>query len=93
MTEPVPRAVIEGLCEVARDHLGHQGELPLGARLVEDLELDSVQLLTLAVEIENHFRVCLDEEEQPIETVEDLARMIHEKLIQKECSAEGVAKP
>ena len=42
-------------------------------RLVEDLRLDSIRLLTLAVEVENRFRVRLDEvDEAGIETVGDL---------------------
>ncbi len=33
-------------------------------RLVEDLRLDSIRLLTLAAEVENRFRVILDEEDE-----------------------------
>jgi len=47
-------------------------------RLVEDLELDSLKTLTLALEVENHFRVCLDEEAE-ILTVGDLAAVIQER--------------
>jgi acyl carrier protein len=44
---------------------------------VEQLGLDSLKLLTLTIEIENHFRVCLDEEaEAEIVTVGDLARVV-----------------
>jgi acyl carrier protein len=65
---------------VAERHLGWQGELRPELRLVEDLELDSLKLLTLAVEVENHFRICLDEEdEMAIETVADLVRIIELK--------------
>ena len=50
--------------------------------LVEDLELDSLKLLTLAVEIENHFRICLDEEDEAaIETVADLVHTIERKVV------------
>ena len=44
-------------------------------RLVEDLELGSLKTLTLALEVENYFRVCLDEEAE-ILTVGDLAAII-----------------
>jgi acyl carrier protein len=50
-------------------------------RLVEDLRLDSVRLLTLAAEVENRFRVCLDEQDEgSIETVGDLVAVVRKKL-------------
>ena len=62
-------AIVEGIVSVARAHLELSDpalleldrEALLGLRLVEDLGLDSIQLLTLAVEVENHFEVALDE--------------------------------
>jgi acyl carrier protein len=78
MTE---REVIDLVAEVARDKLGWSGELRPEMRLIEDLELDSIRLLELAVEIENRLRVRLDEEEeQEIETVGDLATLVRSKL-------------
>jgi acyl carrier protein len=50
-------------------------------RLIEDLRLDSVRLLTLAMEVENHFQVRLDElDEGAIETVGDLVATVRKKL-------------
>ena len=50
-------------------------------RLAEDLALDSVQRLTLAVEVENRFRICLEpEDEEGIATVGDLASVVEGKL-------------
>ncbi len=69
--------IIDGIAEVARKHLGWEGELRPEMRLVEDLELDSLKTLTLALEVENHFRVCLDEEAE-ILTVGDLLAIIRE---------------
>ena len=72
--------ILEGVALVAQRHLGWKAELRPDMHLVEDLELDSLRLLTLAVEVENHFRICLDEaDEATIETVEDLVRIIEEK--------------
>jgi acyl carrier protein len=71
--------IIDGIAEVARKNLGWSGELRPEMRLVEDLELDSLKSLTLALEVENHFRVCLDEE-AAILTVGDLVGMIRERL-------------
>ena len=69
--------VLAGIAAVARAHVGFQGELHPELRLVEDLELDSLKMLTLALEVENHFRVCLDQE-AAIETVGDLVAAIRE---------------
>ena len=50
----------------------------------EDLELDSLRLLTLAVEVENRFRICLDQEDEAnIRTVSDLMEIVHRKLTEK----------
>lgn len=74
-------AILVGIEEVARQHLGWQGSLTPDMRLIEDLRLDSVRLLTLAMEVENRFRVFLDEiDEAGIETVGDLIAAVRRKL-------------
>lgn len=74
-------AILDGVTEVARAHLGWEGELAPEMRLVEDLRLDSVRLLTLAAEVENRFRVRLDEQDEgSIETVGDLVAVVRKKL-------------
>jgi acyl carrier protein len=78
---PADAEIVEGIREVARRHLGWHEPLPPGLRLVEALRLDSLRLLTLVVEIENHFRIRLDEGvEAGIETVEDLVQVVRRKL-------------
>jgi acyl carrier protein len=73
--------ILSGIAEVAQLHLGWEGPLLPEMRLVEDLRLDSVRLLTLAVEVENRFRVFLDElDEGAIETVGDLVAVVRRKL-------------
>ncbi len=67
--------ILDGIAGVARRHLGWEGSLRPEHHLVEDLGLDSLKLLTLAVEVENHFRVRLDD--QAIVTVGDLVAAIH----------------
>lgn len=92
--------ILQAVEEVARAHLGfgrrpgRDGEAAgpdrFGPelRLVEDLALDSIQRLTLAVEVENRFRICLDpEDEEGIETVGDLAAVVERKL--EAAEAEG----
>ncbi len=87
---PGPAAILAGVAEVAREHVGWRGELAAGMRLVEDLRLDSLRLLTLAVEVENRFRVALDEEDEAgIETVGDLVAAIRRKLAARAAGADG----
>ena len=45
---------------MAREHLGREGRLEPGLRVVEDLRLDSLELLTLSMELESRFDVTLD---------------------------------
>lgn len=74
-------AILAGIAEVARLHLGWEGAVTPDMRLVEDLRLDSVRLLTLAAEVENRFRILLDEaDEAGIETVGDLVAVVRGKL-------------
>lgn len=74
--------ILQGIEEVARAHLDLSGRrLGPDLRLAEDLALDSIQRLTLAVEVENRFRICLDpEDEEGIDTVGDLADAVGRKL-------------
>jgi acyl carrier protein len=77
--EPAARshasAVRAALAEIAA-RLGYRGPLAPELRLVEDLRLDSV-----AVEVEDRFRVCLDAaDEAAIRTVGDLERVLCAKL-------------
>jgi acyl carrier protein len=74
-------AILEGIREVARRHLGWSGPIRKEQRIVETLRLDSLRLLTLVVEVENHFRICLDQgSESDIVTVRDLVDEIRRKL-------------
>lgn len=73
--------ILTGIAEVAREHLGWEGPLTADMRLIEDLRLDSVRLLTLAAEVENRFRVVLSEgDEASIVTVGDLVETVRSKL-------------
>ena len=73
--------ILAGVAQVAREHLGVERALGLDERLVEELDLDSIRLLTLAAEVENHFQISLDpEDEARIATVGDLVAAIEAKL-------------
>ena len=69
--------ILAGIEEVAREHLGWRGRLEGKTRLVEDLGLDSLKALTLAVEVEDRFEVCLDpERDAELLTVADLVAAV-----------------
>jgi acyl carrier protein len=69
--------ILRAVETVAREHLQLEGRLTPDLRLAEDLRLDSVQLLTLAVEVENRLQVALDpEDDAAIATVGDLVEAV-----------------
>lgn len=73
--------ILGAISEVARRHLDWSGELRPEMDLVQDLELDSLRLLTLAAEVENRFEICLDaDDEAGLVTVGDLVEVVRSKL-------------
>lgn len=76
--------ILRGVEAVAQEHLDRPGELRPEMDLIDDLELDSLLLLTLAVEVENRFRICLEQEDEAaIRTVGDLVDTVQRKLEQE----------
>ena len=74
-------ALREGIAHVARTHLGFEGELTDATPLVEALRLDSVRLLTLVAELENHFAVLLEDgDEADIACVGDLVAVLRKRM-------------
>lgn len=77
--------ILAAIARILRAHLDWQGTLVPQLRLIEDLALDSLRRLTLAVEVENLFRVKLEpEDEASLETVGDLVVLVERKLAAKE---------
>ena len=69
--------ILDGLRAIAKTHLAYEGDLPMDAPLVETLKLDSIRMLTLMVEVENHFEICLEEDdESSIENLGDLIAVV-----------------
>lgn len=57
------------------------GAIEPSTRLREDLGLDSLALLTLAVAAEDHFHLCLNEDpESPPATVGDFVSLVESRL-------------
>ena len=69
--------VLGEIGRVLREELGMQREVRPGDELMRDLQLDSVGLLTLVVDLEDHFRVALKEEDAAVvRTVAELAALV-----------------
>jgi acyl carrier protein len=72
--------ILEGVSLVFSEHLAIR-EVTESTHLFRDLELDSLQQLTLVVEIENRFRVRFDDgDETGVETVADLVDLVARRL-------------
>ena len=81
MTSSGRAALLRQVTDLARGRFGWSGELESEMRLVQDLGLDSLKLMELAVTIENHFQIRIDEaSEVEIVTVGDLVDIIHRGL-------------
>ena len=77
MTTAGITATVERLARKVRADLP---PLEAGQRLVEDLGLDSIEMLSLAVEIEDAFEIHLDDvDEGAITTVGELLAAIEER--------------
>jgi acyl carrier protein len=79
---PIAEAdVLGSIAEVARAHLNWTGPLSRDMPLVETFELDSLRQLTLVIEIENRFRIRLDDQDEAsLCTVGDLLDVIRRKV-------------
>lgn len=79
--------ILDAVAEIARRELRRDPEdgLREEQRLVEDLRLDSIELLTLATAVEDHFLIRLDEDDEAsIVAVGDLVDLVERKLAGKE---------
>jgi acyl carrier protein len=79
--------ILAALREVIERHLGLAPEVRAAivpeTDLRRDLALDSLQSFTLAVEVENRFRVKLSsDDEQSIATLRDLAGVVARRLVE-----------
>lgn len=78
---PADGEILQAIADEARRRLDFQKPLEPALRLVEDLELDSIRLLTLAMAVEDRFRIALDaDDEASIKTVADLVALVRRKL-------------
>ena len=74
-------STIDAVRIILAEHCGITDPVTESSRLQEDLGLDSMGLLTLALETENHFDLCLEEPpDQPPQTVGELVGLVDQRL-------------
>lgn len=72
--------ILEGVRQVFADQL-KIADLTEDTHLLRDLKLDSIQQLTLVVELENRFQVAFEDEDQAgIESVGDVVDLLSRRL-------------
>lgn len=77
MAELDPSQVLEAMHEIARTELDFTEPLLVTQRLNEDLHLDSMNMIVMAVGLENRFRIKLDEQDAgTLVTVGDLVALV-----------------
>lgn len=70
-------SILAGIGKVLAAHLAIERPVDETTDLGEELQLDSLEQLTLVVEIENHFRICFDPDaEDHIRTVGDVVSVV-----------------
>lgn len=73
--------VLAEIQRIARTDLEYPADVPATARLKEDLHLDSMAMIVVAVGLENAFRVKLQEEDAgEIQTVADLVKLVVQRV-------------
>lgn len=78
---PAREQLLEETCAVLRGPCGVPGEISEASLLTEELRLDSVGMLSLAVNLENRFKVRLpDQPEMPPQTVGDVVDLLESSL-------------
>lgn len=87
---PIPAEILKAVAQVLRAHCNVTKDIRMDSRLAEDLGLDSVGLLTMAVEVENYFQTVLGEEpENPPRTVLDVVLLVQQRLADRQDESES----
>ena len=80
--------VLQQLQRIAARELEVTVPLTPSLRLHEDLQLDSMQMIVVAVGLENHFKVKLGEEDAPaLKTVGDLCALVVRRVAEQRGAA------
>lgn len=80
MNEPSDESVLAEIRAIARAELDCPGAIRESDQLIADLGIDSLGAIVLAVGLENHFRVHLQEQDAgTLVTVGDLVRLVQQR--------------
>jgi acyl carrier protein len=82
--ETLNEIVLGELRSIARSELDFQGTIEPAMSLTGDLHLDSMAMIIVAICLENHFQVCLDEEDAgALVTVGDLVALVCRRVTEE----------
>lgn len=74
MSDSLLRQIIRSAILVTRPSLGEDAPIPGGADIANDLGFDSIDKVELVMELEDHFKISIDDDEMAeIKTVDDIA--------------------
>jgi acyl carrier protein len=72
----VEERIITGLAKIKKKP---PSEIQKEARLIEDLEIDSLDVLDLIFELEEEFNIEIEQDQSPFVTVQDVINYVQEK--------------
>jgi acyl carrier protein len=75
-TTSVEERIITGLAKILKKQ---PSEVQKEARLIEDLEIDSLDTLDLIFELEEEFNIEIPQNQSPFVTVQDVINYVQEK--------------
>jgi len=77
--------ILHGIRHVFQKYLEIESGIDPNTDILHDLQLDSMAMLTLVVELENYFQIELEEgDEQNVRTIDDLIDLIAHRLGNRE---------
>ena len=76
-TTSVEERIITGLAKILKKQ---PSEVQKEARLIEDLEIDSLDTLDLIFELEEEFNIEIPQGQSPFVTVQDVINYVQEKI-------------
>ena len=81
MTQPTREQVFDKICELLKPYNPQNRSITLQSGIVSDLEVDSVAVFDLVMELEDHYDISISMEQvSDIKTVGELVNCVQELL-------------
>jgi len=81
MTQPTREQVFDKICELLKPYNPQNRSITLQSGIVSDLEVDSVAVFDLVMELEDHYDISISMEQvSDIKTVGELVNCVKELL-------------